>query len=131
MSRTISGSYGSITLTTTADNPVYVTGTIAAIGIALYGEGNAGGTNGWTIDNSGTITGSGASGVGIQLGTAGNPVAASRISNASTGTIAGGRVGISIVGTGTITNFGTISGTGTNTPRDPDGLGNGHQQRPY
>jgi hypothetical protein len=56
MSRTISGSYSSpITLSSTADNPIFVTGTIlVSKSSALYGQGGSG--QSWTINNSGLIS---------------------------------------------------------------------------
>ena len=111
MSRTISSTYTTgITLTTTSDNPISVTGTVnVASGTALYGTG--GGSYGWTIDNSGLLNGGG-NGYGISLGTSGSYVANGVVTNEAGGTIAGGYNGVAIWGPGSVTNMagGTITG---------------------
>src|SRR5690348_3656753 len=87
MSRTISGNYGTITLTNTADNPVYVTGTISSSTLgaqtALYAKGGA--TTSWTIDNSGLINSP--KGQGIVLGAFSTHVSNGLITNEATGRI--------------------------------------------
>jgi len=95
MSRTISGtSTVGVTLTSTADNTVSVTGAVnVASGTALYGTG--GGLYSWTIDNSGLVSGGG-SGHGISLGTTAAPVTNSFVTNESGGTIAGANTGVAI-----------------------------------
>jgi hypothetical protein len=105
--RTISNSYSSeITLSNTADNPVTVTGTIAAASqTALYGT-----TPGiWTITNQGLIASGSAS--GISLGAGGT------VSNISGGVITG-QYGLDFgLGAGTLLNAGSVTGAG------PDGIG--------
>jgi hypothetical protein len=106
MAKTISNSYSmGITLSNTADNPVSVTGTIdVPSGSALMGLG--GGGESWTIDNSGQINNSDASGGAIQLGDNGSPVAAGIVTNQTAGLIAGVAYGVQIVGPGTVSNLG-------------------------
>jgi len=99
-----------ITLTSQSQNPVTVTGTITpSSGIALSGPG--GGTNSWTIVNSGTIGGS--AGTGIALGNNVTYVAKGIVTNMSGGRIAGSNIGVNIGGPGTLTNLagGTIAGS--------------------
>ena len=111
MSRTISGtSTAGITLSSTIDNPVSVTGAIdVTSGTALYGTG--GGSYSWTIGNSGLISGGG-SGYGISLGTTAAAVSNGFVTNEAGGTIAGGYTGLAIWGPGSVTNMagGTITG---------------------
>ena len=106
MARTISHSYNfGITLTSQSDNPVTVTssGTVNASGGygAIYGEG--GGTNTWTITNSGKLIGTNSSN-GIQLGSFQNAVTNGVVNNQANATIAGNYYGVVIYGSGTITN---------------------------
>jgi hypothetical protein len=112
MSRTISGTtHTRITLTSQADNPVSVTGTISVTsGDALVGQ--AGASNTWTIDNSGLIKTT-ANATGLSLGSYLATVARGSVTNASGGTISGGQYGVLINGSGNITNNvgGTIVGT--------------------
>jgi hypothetical protein len=105
-----SGSYAS-PLTITAAGSVKKTS-----GIAIYGGPNA--TQTWTVDNYGTVSGGGSSGVGVEFG--GNSDGGSVTNGSSTDTtalIAGGVEGVQILGsagsTGTVTNYGTISETST------------------
>jgi hypothetical protein len=85
MARTISGSSSVGITLTSGDNPVSVTGTIAAAGgTALYGPGT--GSYSWTIDNSGTVSGDTlASGDGIQLGSGSAAVGPSAVTNETGG----------------------------------------------
>jgi hypothetical protein len=135
----------SITLTSTASNPVSVTSTAeitptsANIG-ALYGEQG----KSWTITNVGLIS-DGTNGNGIQLGRSSNYVGASIITNQTGGTISGvygirvynsaassitNQTSASIIaiqqtantgsavymyGSGTVTNFGTITAPTSNS----------------
>ncbi|HEY7579275.1 MAG TPA: Hint domain-containing protein [Acetobacteraceae bacterium] len=119
MARTISGTTNTgITLTDQADNPVSVTGTIAESNgpEALYGP--SGGTESWTIGNSGRITDSYSAGYGVVLGSvapgSNTPVVSGVVSNAGGGVIAGGASGggVAIVGPGSVTNaaYGSIAG---------------------
>jgi hypothetical protein len=92
-----------IALTGTADIPAYVTGTISAASqTALYGgRGFA-----WTVINSGVLAG-GQYGYGVWT------ESGSSVTNASSGTITGGRGGVYIyLGAGTVVNAGTIEATG-------------------
>jgi hypothetical protein len=106
---TISGSYSSgITLTNQAANPVSVqsNGTIAVTsGSALYGAG--GGSNSWTINNSGSISSSSKQpSDGIQLGASGTPLATGIVTNEAGGLISGTKYGIGIYSTaGSVTNL--------------------------
>ncbi len=145
LGHTLSGTYNTaVTLTSPANNPLTVLSsgvvTPTSGGNALYGKSGAA----WTITNSGLVNG-GTSGNGIQLGAAGNYVAASVITNQSGGTI-GGAYGIRIYnnaasgvtnqagasitatqstlgtnsavyiyGSGTVTNFGSISAPTANS----------------
>ncbi len=101
MARTITGTNTvGITLTLQSDNPVTVasgavvskTGTLSA----LYGLG--GGSNSWTIDNSGVLAGGGK---GLQLGNTNSYVSTAIVTNRSTGTITGGVAGALIDNSGT------------------------------
>ncbi len=117
-----------ITLNDTASNPVSVTGNITNVSsIALYGMGGTitgqGGTlYGWTIDNSGTITSTGSSAVG--LGSSTNNVTNSGVTNEAGGFISG-TVGVYIRGPGSVTNIsgGSITGTGDSAVLIGIGLG--------
>jgi hypothetical protein len=106
-----SGKYAAgITLTSQAQNPVTVTGTITpSSGIAMFGPG--GGTNSWTIANTGSI--GGGAGTGIALGNNVTYAANGIVSNGAGGRIAAFNIGVNIGGPGTLTNFagGTIIGT--------------------
>ncbi|WP_158933022.1 Hint domain-containing protein [Acidisphaera sp. S103] len=101
-----------ITLSSTASNPVAVTGTITvANGVALYGEG--GGTKSWTIANSGTIISSGTPFQNaIYLGSQSSYVTNAIVTNQSGGKISATGYGVFIWGPGSVTNQsgGTISG---------------------
>jgi hypothetical protein len=111
----ISGSYNSgITLSSTADNPVAVTGTIDVPDRdAIYGQGGAGYT--WTIDNFGLIrSAGGGSGRGIHLGSDRSHVTNALVVNESSGQIAGYGSGVEIYGTGTVINLGTGTIQATN-----------------
>ncbi len=111
MTTVFSGKYAAgITLTSTSQNPIQVTGTITpASGIALFGPG--GGSNTWTIANSGVI--GGGAGSGIALGNTVTYVANAVVTNAGSGRISGANIGVNIGGPGTLTNLlgGTITGT--------------------
>jgi hypothetical protein len=98
MARTISGSTTLTQSVTTFDNPVYVIGTINA----TSGDG-LDGTGAIDLTNSGSIAGST---FGISLG------AGSNVLNQAGGNIAstGGASGVFIVGGGSLTNAGSISG---------------------
>lgn len=81
-------------------------GAVISTGTAVYGPGG----HAWTVDNYGTV--SGTSGIGIELNGGGN------VTNGSTGnttaTVAGATFGIDINNAGgTVTNYGTVTGTGT------------------
>jgi fibronectin-binding autotransporter adhesin len=110
----IPGSYSSsITLTNTAANPVLVSGTIdATTGTALYGQG--GGSNTWTIDNSGTIHSSSKNptDTGLRLGSSGTSVVTAVVTNEASAVISGAVYGIDIYGPASVTNLsgGVISG---------------------
>ena len=94
MSRTISGTYTStVTLSSTANNPVTILGTArltpsATSGSygALYGASGAG--QSWTITNAGVLN-DGTNGNGIQIGQGGTYAGASVITNQTGGTITG------------------------------------------
>ncbi len=90
-----SGAYAS-PLTITASGAVE-----AGSGDAIYGAN----TQAWTVSNAGTITATGTSdGIDLRLG--------GSVTDASTGSIASSYTGISIEGSsGTVTNFGTITGS--------------------
>lgn len=107
----ISGKYAvGITLTSKAQNPVTVTGTITpSNSIALYGPG--GGTNSWTIINAGSI--GGGAHTGIALGDTIMYVAKGIVTNQASGWITGYDLGVAIGGPGTLTNLagGTIIGS--------------------
>lgn len=107
----ISGKYAvGITLTSKAQNPVTVTGTITpSNSIALYGPG--GGTNSWTIINAGSI--GGGAHTGIALGDTIMYVAKGIVTNQASGRINGYDLGVAIGGPGTLTNLagGTIIGS--------------------
>src|SRR5689334_3557584 len=113
MARTITGTNTvGITLTLQSDNPVTVAsgGVVSTTGTlsALYGVG--GGSNSWTIDNSGVVAGGGK---GLQLGNTNSYVSTAIVTNRSTGTITGGVAGALIDndGTASLTNAGgSISG---------------------
>jgi uncharacterized protein with beta-barrel porin domain len=76
------------------------TTTITATGTAILG----GASKAYTLVNTGTISGTGDSGTGVNLQDGGT------ITNQGTlATIYGGNVGVSIVGPGTVTNAGTIT----------------------
>ena len=116
MSRTISGTYASgITLTSTANNPVTITagGVVAkpsgVLG-ALYGKG--GGTNSWTIDNAGLISG-GSAASGVYLGGFATAVTNGVLINEAGGSIAGNTYGVFVNGPGALTNRsgGTVTAT--------------------
>src|SRR5579863_1180145 len=111
MTTVFSGKYAAgITLTSSNQNPIQVTGTITpASGIALFGPG--GGSNSWTINNSGIIGGK--AGTGIALGNTVTYVANAVVTNGSSGRISGFNIGVNIGGPGTLTNLlgGTITGT--------------------
>ena len=79
---------------------------------AIYGAGGA--SKNWTIDNSGTIKGTGAGLFGINLGYFGPTVTSAVIINNSGGVIAGQQYGIITDGPTTITNApgGTLSANG-------------------
>jgi collagen type I/II/III/V/XI/XXIV/XXVII alpha len=109
---TISSSYvNGITLNDTIDNPVTVTGTIAATtGNGLYGiggpiSGGGGALYGWTINNSGTISSGPGNYAAIALGSSTAPVAASTVTNAAAGVISGALNGVYIHGFGSVTNL--------------------------
>jgi glycosyltransferase involved in cell wall biosynthesis len=113
MPRNISGTYTNGITLVNGDNPVTVTGTIAGIAAiayqhALYGPG--GGSNSWTIDNSGTISATNRN--GVDLGYYSHPVTLSVVTNESNGVISG-HYGVYIVGPGVVTNVagGSITGT--------------------
>jgi hypothetical protein len=120
MSRIITGNNTTeIELTDTANNPVYVQGTIKVAGasVALYGEGNAG-SNSWTItiDSTGVVSaGTGSNDAfGIELGGAFAPADVGYIDNLSGGSIYGAADGIEIFGTsGTVVNASTIKAGNT------------------
>jgi hypothetical protein len=83
MSRTITQTYTStVRLTSTSNDPISITSTGAIVPpnavYALYGIG--GSSQSWTIANAGVIN-SGTAGTGIQLGSAGNYVGASTVTN--------------------------------------------------
>ena len=109
--RIISGKYAAgITLTSQAENPVTVTGTITpSNSIALYGLG--GGTNSWTVINAGSI--GGGAHTGIALGDTLMYVAKGIVTNQASGRITGYDLGVAIGGPGTLTNLagGTIIGS--------------------
>src|SRR5579864_6896857 len=65
-------------------------------GISLVGKG--------IVSNSGTIKASATNGIAIVLGGGGN------VTNAATGVISGGNIGILAGATATITNYGSLSG---------------------
>ena len=113
---TISGVHlASVTLISgTWPNPVTVASgaTISASGTALVGQV---GTY-WTIDNFGTITGSGEVGTGIYLASSNH--SGGSVFNEAGGTISGSNHGIELgagtfAGVGTISNHGTILGGNT------------------
>jgi Hint domain len=110
--RTISSTYTTgITLTSTAVNPVSVTGRISVTsGVALTGQSGA--TNSWTIDNAGTIITTAVS-TGVFLGAYESAVASGTLINESGGVISSGGYGVFINGAGSVTNKagGTIVGT--------------------
>ena len=106
--RTITGSYSTgVTLTNTADSPLIieagasianVSGAALRSALAFY----------WAIDNSGTLQSTASpSGVGIAL------AAGAAVTNEQVGRIAGYSVGVSIAGTGTVVNQGSISNSQT------------------
>jgi len=116
----ISGSYSAgITLTSTGDNPVTVTGTITApSGNALYGiggtiSGGDGALYGWSIANYGTISNSANGSSAIALGFGATTVANSIVTNEASGVISGVLAGVYIHGFGTVTNqpSGSITGS--------------------
>ena len=111
MATVFSGKYASgITLTSQGQNPVSVTGTITpSSGIALFGPG--GGSNSWTVANSGLIGGSAST--GIQLGNNLTYVANGVVTNGTSDRIIGVDIGVNIGGSGTVTNLpgGTIIGS--------------------
>jgi fibronectin-binding autotransporter adhesin len=94
-----------------------------AFGVAIYGSGTvtnagtiaAGGDYGsgvvlnvgGTVVNSGTIQGLGTSGAGVFLL---DTASGAQVSNALSGLMAGGFVGVGISGPGTVNNLGTIAG---------------------
>jgi hypothetical protein len=98
---TISGSHLiGITLTSSASNPVFVTGTISvSSGDALYGKPGA--SNTWTINNSGTIISRGAT--GVFLGSYGGSIASGMLTNSSY--VYGANYGVYIQGPGSVTNL--------------------------
>src|SRR5438093_206635 len=96
-----------ITLSTggTYSSPLTITATgavEASAGNAIYGNAS----QAWAVENQGTIATTAANGIGIYLAAGGN------VTNAGTGLISGAK-GI-LVGNAaaTITNAGTITGTG-------------------
>jgi hypothetical protein len=113
MPRTISTTTSTgITLTSTSDNPVSVTGTITvSTGAALYGTGGGASPNSWTIDNSGLVSSTDSGSGGIAVGSESSPVVEGVVTNRSTGTISGGKFGVSMDLTGSVTNAGAISGS--------------------
>ena len=116
-----SGNYTSaISLTNPAtQRPVTVTGTIDVANTgAMFGDP----VFAWTVNNDGTIEGTGSAGSGIQLangGTVNNLVAGSVSPGGVSGAalIAGYKWGILINGApGSVTNLGQIEATGANSP---------------
>ena len=103
---TVFGTYTSgVTLLvnpTTIASTAQITGTVAS-GIGVTGPV---GTT-WTLTNAGTVSESGAGGIGISLATAGT------LTNAAGGSIAGAQDGVSLAGGGLVSAQagGTISGT--------------------
>ena len=72
-------------------------------GDAVYGDSSVA----WTVYNFGTAEGTQGGAAGVRLASGGD------VHNASTGRIAGDAYGVAILGSaGTITNYGTIEGTG-------------------
>ena len=111
MARTISAGYvGGITLLE-ADNPLTITstGSISSTDAAAL---TTAGTVDWVIGNAGTIAAGGtvAASVGIQMNAAGGT-----ITNAVGGHISGGQFGIYDNKHTTLTNSGTIIGSGAVT----------------
>jgi Hint domain len=107
----ISGNYAiGITLTSTGENPVSVTGKITNVSsIALYGTG--GGLYNWTVSNSGEIGSTGTAGIGLGAELA--PISNGVVTNSGGGVIYGANQGVQIYGPGTVTNLsgGSITGT--------------------
>ncbi|HEY7580750.1 MAG TPA: Hint domain-containing protein, partial [Acetobacteraceae bacterium] len=112
----ISGTYTSgVTLSNTLGSPISITGRIdASSGTALYGPG--GGSNSWTISNSGMISTADTSSAAIQLGSFADNVSNGEITNQAGGRIAGGGYGVSISGPGLVTNLNGASITASNSP---------------
>ncbi len=111
-----------ITLTSTGENPVSVTGKITAVSsIALYGMG--GGLYNWTVSNSGVIGSTGTAGIGLgaELAHISNGV----VTNSGGGVIYGANQGVQIYGPGTVTNLsgGSITGTSSSAVYVSGGTG--------
>jgi len=102
MSKVISGSYTtSITLSSSADNPVTVTGTITVSGRALIGQS----PTSWTITNQGVVESSGA--VGIDLASGGS------VGNDTGALISGYSYALRIqAAAGSVVNAGSMGATG-------------------
>src|SRR5258708_2043796 len=97
----------STTIGITLTSPAYTNPIVVDPGVTITNSGNAvyAPSGYWAIQNGGTI--STANGRGIYL-------FSGAITNAATGSIAGGLVGIKLAGNGgTVLNSGVIAGTGT------------------
>ena len=104
MSTTINGLSGSVSLTTTSQNPVTITstGTVQSSGDPI--DGNS--AFAWTIINSGTISGTSGPSIGVTLTGGGY------VDNTSGAHLSGGQGGITIDGAGaTVVNDGRVSAT--------------------
>ena len=116
MARTISAGYvGGIGLAV-GDNPLTITST-GAVSSTDAAALTTAGTVDWVIGNAGTIAAGGVTkaSIGIQLHTDAANSAGGTITNETTGVISGGQTGIYSTKIATLTNAGSITGTGAGT----------------